>query len=140
MLNTKLYIHTNIHHSLANENLRGGSGLREAYGSEKLMLRALYAGVGKTIAGAQTVADLVWPRHYTDRMPIIRSGIYEKWRERWREPHRDLNTNKPLPGKWYQQRAHRQEEVIINRLMLGHTRATRGYLSYGIEARQPPCR
>ena len=44
---------------MPNENLRGGYGLREAYGSEKPMLRALLTGFGKTNARAPTVAGLV---------------------------------------------------------------------------------
>ena len=55
----------NIHHSLPNENLRGGYGVREACGSENLMLRAFLARFGKTNARAPTVAGLVCPRQYT---------------------------------------------------------------------------
>ena len=50
-------MHTNILHSLPNENLRGGfQCLREAYSSENLMLGAFLAGFGKTNALAPTVA------------------------------------------------------------------------------------
>ena len=55
------------HIPFPNENLRGGYGLREACGSENLMLGAFLAGFGKTNARAPTVADLgtlVCPRHY----------------------------------------------------------------------------
>ena len=52
---------------MPNENLGGGYGLREAYGSENLMLGAFLAGFGKTNARAPTVAGLVWPRHYTEK-------------------------------------------------------------------------
>ena len=66
-----MWILTNIHHSLPNENLREDYyGLREAYGSERLMLRALSAGFGKTNARATTVAGLVWPRHYGGSDPL----------------------------------------------------------------------
>ena len=76
--------------------------------------------------------------NYTDWVPIIKRRIYEKWRERWSESLRDLSTIKPSPGRWCRQRPHRKEEVIINRLRLGHTRATHGYLFDSIEARQSP--
>ena len=51
---------------MPNENLRGGYGVREACGSENLMLGALLAGFGKANARAPTVAGLVWPRHKTN--------------------------------------------------------------------------
>ena len=60
---TKMLIHTNIHHSLPNKNLRGCYGIREACGSENLMLGAFLAGFGKTNARAPMVAGLVYPRH-----------------------------------------------------------------------------
>ena len=66
--------------------------------------------------------------------------VSERWRERWSESRRDLSTIKPSPGRRCQRRARRKKEVIIKRLRLGHTRATRGYLFDGIEARQSPCR
>ena len=68
ILKTKAGLH-NIHHSLPNENFRGVSGPREAYGSEKRMLKALLAGFSKTNALAQTVAGLVWPWHQNCLMP-----------------------------------------------------------------------
>ena len=47
ILKTKMWILTNIHHSLPNENLRGDYGIREACGSEKLLLRVLSANLEK---------------------------------------------------------------------------------------------
>ena len=72
--------------------------------------------------------------HYQDLM-TIKKRIYEWWRERCSEYRSDLNAQS-APSKWCRQRAHRKEEVIINRLRLGHARATRGYLFDGIEARR----
>ena len=70
-----MWIHTNIHHSLHNENLRGGYGLREAYGSENLMLGSFLAGFGKTNARAPTIAGLVWPRHLNITITLTKTFL-----------------------------------------------------------------
>ena len=46
---TKMLIHTNIHHSLHCENLRGGSGLiyREAYSSERTVTQRMVEFLSK---------------------------------------------------------------------------------------------
>ena len=51
-----------IRFSVQQASLTPGYGLREACGSENLMLGAFLAGFGKTNAPAPTVAGLVWPR------------------------------------------------------------------------------
>ena len=66
--------------------------------------------------------------HYTDWFQTIREKINLKWREKWDASRRDLHRIKPAPGKWIRQKSNRKEEVVINRLRLGHTRLTHNHL------------
>ena len=65
---------------------------------------------------------------YKDFYPYIASKMLEIWGEQWTEENRDLKCLKPLPKKWESSKLHRREEIVLNRVRLGHTRATHGYL------------
>ena len=70
------------------------------------------------------------PVPYSDWFPSIKEKTYYLWNESWRTEGRELRTLKVRPGKWKSatMKLNRSEEVVINRLRLGHTHMTHGYL------------
>ena len=84
------------------------------------------------------------PIPYTDFYNTIRQRVYSRWKELWREnPHgRHLYQVRSEPGPWLESLSglSRRECVILNRIRLGHTRLTHGYLfENGIPTRCPLC-
>ena len=67
---------------------------------------------------------------YRGWFPLIKEKTYYLWNESWRTEGRELRTLKVRPGKWKSatMKFNRSEEVVINRLCLGHTHMTHGYL------------
>ena len=83
------------------------------------------------------------PIPFRNWYPEIRRQAKELWRQQWRSESRDFYELKPTLKKWAKMfQMSRREEVIINRLRLGHTLITHGYL-FDYEdcfIQQPPCR
>lgn len=65
---------------------------------------------------------------YTDWFPSIRQKIYSRWSERWNNGRRHLFYIKSTLGPSRKLKMTRREDVIINRLRLGNTLTTHGYL------------
>ena len=83
------------------------------------------------------------PIPFRNWFPEIRRRAKELWTQQWRTEGRDFYELKPTLQKWAKTfKLSRREEVIINRLRLGHTRVTHGYLfDYeGGFIQQPMCR
>jgi len=75
----------------------------------------------------------------TDLVPCVTKLISEKWQPFWNNcTGNKLQTVRPTVGG-YQQKSSlsRQDEVIVNRLRIGHTRCTHSYLLSGAD--QPEC-
>ena len=54
-----------------------------------------------------------------------------QWVNKWSGSTAALRYIKPKPEKWQKSKETRREEVIMNRLRLGHTRLTHGHLFGG---------
>ena len=68
--------------------------------------------------------------------------MYELWEESWREERRDFYLLKPKTGYWSEdtRKRTRRDEVVINRLRLGHTRLTHGFMfDPELQRVLPPC-
>lgn len=75
---------------------------------------------------------------YQDWYPIIKKRTYDLWREQWRQQRNNLVQMKPQPGRWKTHKLTRAEEVVINRIRIGHTRITHRYLMDEDEMGQRP--
>ena len=76
---------------------------------------------------------------YTDLKPIIRKFLHKKW-----QPRLDMNINNklfqipPTLGEWRPAfRGSRREQVVISRLLMGHTRLTHAFILK--QEPQPQC-
>ena len=76
---------------------------------------------------------------YTDWYSYIRDTTMRQWEDKWSRSTAALHHIKPKPEKWRRSTKTRREEVIMNRLRLGHTRLTHGYLFDG-EPQRRICR
>ena len=66
---------------------------------------------------------------YRDMYAVVERKVTEKWQEQWRGMRQKLFEVKPEPGGWVmQRRLKRREQVVVNRLRMGHTYITHGYL------------
>ena len=67
---------------------------------------------------------------YTDFKSSILTHIQSSWQSQWDGDHfNKLHSVKPSLGEWYPSyRSVRQEEVIITRLRIGHSRLTHSWL------------
>ena len=72
------------------------------------------------------------PAPYRKGFPLIKECTYYLWYESWRTEGRELRTLKVNPGKWKSPiiKLNRNEQVVINRLRLGHRHVTHGYLMH----------
>lgn len=87
---------------------------------------------------ARRPAEFV-PIPYRDWFPCIKKRTYELWEEQWCHEQRDLQTIKPVPGRWNDKPiTNRHEEVCLNRLRLEHTAITHGYLTNPDDLGQRP--
>ena len=68
------------------------------------------------------------PIPYTDFFPHVKEALLNSWTHRWRNTTLHLVHIHPYPRKWKKESLTRRQEVINNRLRLGHTRLTHGYL------------
>ena len=77
---------------------------------------------------------------YTDKTPIIKSSILNAWQQHW-----DINSNnklheiKPQLGPSFYVNTGRKDQVVLNRIRIGHTRLTHGFLMEQKNAPQPRC-
>ena len=67
---------------------------------------------------------------YTDFKSSVLTHIQSSWQSQWDGDHfNKLHSVKPALGEWYPSyRSVRQEEVIITRLRIGHSRLTHSWL------------
>ena len=83
------------------------------------------------------IATLI-PLPYTDFIPLIKEGSTQHWETRWQNSDSHLLKLHNKPKKWKKLNISRKQAVVLNRLRLGHTRLTHGYLMEGLPFR-PPC-
>jgi ribonuclease HI len=78
---------------------------------------------------------------YTDWTQHIRDGVRAEWTDRWNLCNRDLRKIKPTPGPWKKiRKLTRKEEVVLNRLRIGHTFLTHNHLfNDEVQAPLPQC-
>ena len=79
---------------------------------------------------------------FRDWYPEIHRKKLDIWEEAWQNEMRDLSCLKRSPKKWKQTELSRKDEVVLNRIRLGHTRATHSYIfeTDPIRAIMPICR
>ena len=68
------------------------------------------------------------PVPYTDFYPVITEAIQTDWSNRWSNSTSHLSRIHPQPGRWKKIAMSRKQQVIINRLRLGHSHLTHSYL------------
>ena len=89
---------------------------------------------------ASTIAPEFIPCPYTDWTALIKSKQTDKWKQNWSTSTSKLNPIKTEPSKPKKIPLTRKEEVILNRLRLGHTNFTHSYLmDNSIAQAIPPC-
>ena len=89
---------------------------------------------------ASSIAPEFIPCPYTDWTPLIKTKLIEKWKQNWHTSTAKLKLIKTEPSKPQRNPLSRKEEVIINRLRLGHTNFTHNYLMDNSVAQGvPPC-
>lgn len=78
--------------------------------------------------------------HYKDMFPVIAEKIKVKWNLVWQNSRNKLLSIKREAGEWNKERMrmNRKEEVILNRIRLGHTYLTHSYLMEGGVATMAP--
>ena len=81
---------------------------------------------------------------HTDYYPKVKSFIKEKWQERWDRKHNEerpikLHDINPFLKPFYSTHLSRNDEVLMHRLRIGHTRLTHRYLMEDPLKRVPPC-
>ena len=66
------------------------------------------------------------PYNYRDGISNIKRRVYEIWQDIWREERRNIYLLKPVTGYCSEhiKLRTRDEEVVINRVRLGHTPLT----------------
>lgn len=77
------------------------------------------------------------PIPFTDYFATIFKKVNEKWQSCWAQSNSKLHDVKPNVGTWKAERLKRRDYVRINRLRLGHTLITHGYL-FDEEVRRAP--
>ena len=77
---------------------------------------------------ASTGLPTLIPLPYTDFFPLINMAILKKWDERWQTKNTQLREIQPHPVKLNNINITRKQEIMLNRLRIGHTRLTHGYL------------
>lgn len=78
---------------------------------------------------------------YRDLDSSIRKRTMNLWAHQWDSETRYLKDIKPIPGSWdIPNNLTRRERVVVNRLRLGHTRLTHGFLFEDEFGQRPICR
>ena len=66
---------------------------------------------------------------YTDKIPLIRNFLQTKWQTEWdKADDNKLHEIKPFLGPPLLINSSRKDQVILNRIRIGHTRLTHSYL------------
>ena len=66
---------------------------------------------------------------YTDKIPLIKNFLHKKWQIEWdRLVNNKLHTIKPKLGPSFLVHSCRKDQVILNRIRIGHSRLTHSYL------------
>ena len=65
---------------------------------------------------------------YTDWYQYMHETTYKIWPNNWQQITTQLRRIKPRPGEWKRKKAWSRRQVVMNRLRVGHTRLTQGYL------------
>ena len=73
---------------------------------------------------------------YTDWYLIIREHINKEWEEKWNECNQFLYQSESVIGPHIKSCKFRTDEIVLNRLRLGHTRATHSFL-FDTEIQRP---
>ena len=78
---------------------------------------------------------------YTDKIPLIKNFLYKKWQTEWdrlvgNKPH----AIKPHLGPPFLVHSSRKDQVVLNRIRVGHSRLTHSYLMKNeTEKSKPKC-
>ena len=72
--------------------------------------------------------QLFIPIPYTDFYPGISEAIHTAWKSRWIAASQKLCAIKDTPGPWKIVKLSLKHHTILNRLRMGHTRLTHGYI------------
>jgi len=65
---------------------------------------------------------------YDDFKNSLKTYISKKWHISWNSQNTKLNQIKSTAFRWDNPNLNRKEETALNRLRIGHTRLTHGYL------------
>ncbi|KAL4097757.1 hypothetical protein QTP88_022479 [Uroleucon formosanum] len=71
---------------------------------------------------------------YDDIKTLIDQMSNNKWLRIWKHQTTKLNTIKSSTNRWTNSSLKRKEEIVLNRMRIGHTRITHGYLMAKEEA------
>ena len=74
---------------------------------------------------------------YRDYYGEIRKRVHDSWTEEWKLMQGHLTSITVTPGLLEQQRGNRKDQVIINRLRLGHSQLRHGHLMNS-KVQEPP--
>ena len=78
---------------------------------------------------------------YTDWFSVIKTKMQERWVQRWNTANTQLTKIIAEPTKMKKTKMSRREQVVINRLKIGHTNLTHGYLMNNtVQEPRPTCR
>ena len=81
---------------------------------------------------ACTLPPLPFLLPHRDFYSILKRSLYERWQSEWKTKTTHLRFIKPTLGKWTtSNRKSPQEEVVLGRLRIGHTRFTHGHILAG---------
>ena len=80
------------------------------------------------------------PIYYKDYYPVIRAKFYNSRNNQWRNMSNPpkLRHIKPDLSPWPSPSLRRREQVVLNRIRIGHTNMTHNYLMDTIQPRIPP--
>jgi ribonuclease HI len=77
---------------------------------------------------------------YGDYHAAAKEAVSEEWRRRWDDSKGKLWEVRPSVGPWRRFRGGRRtDQVKLNRLRIGHTLFTHGYLMENVQQPPPPC-
>ena len=69
---------------------------------------------------------------FTDKIPLVHDFLKKKWQEEWDEQiNNKLYAIKPKIGPPYIVTSSRKDQVVLNRIRIGHSRLTHSYLMDG---------
>ena len=77
---------------------------------------------------------------YTDYIPVARKYIMNEWQNEWNRCKDDrLGEIMPILCPFYTNSLNRRDEVVIQRIRIGHTRLTQSYKMEDPLKRRPQC-